>query len=68
MIQLQNYITEDDIKKDVAGEEDIDEERIVGTQDDSDQDEDDTTPSEAERSMDEGEEILKEERKHLQSY
>ena len=59
MIQFQQ-LTEDDIKKDIAGEEDKEEERLVGTQDESDQDEDDTTPSEAEEMIDLGEEIVKE--------
>ena len=59
-----NILDEDTIKEDVNNEaEDLNEERLVGPQDEGDDDPTDTTPAEAEEQADEGEEILKKLRK-----
>ena len=66
---VQPIPTQDEIIEDVENqEEDLEEERVVSPQDESDQDVDDTTPSEAEKLSNEGEEILDSERKRHQTH
>lgn len=69
MINIPNDLSEDEIKREVAGEdEDSNEERIAGTGDESpDADPSDTTPAEAEELLDEGEKIFEEQRKRRQA-
>ena len=53
---LDNETIKDDVNNE---EESLDEDRTVGTSDESDDDPDDTTPAEAEEQANEGEEIVK---------
>lgn len=65
---MTTYLDDDTIIKDVAeGEEDLNEERLVGPQDEDDDDPADTTPAEAEELADEGEAIIEEQRKHQEN-
>ena len=62
-------LDEETIKKELEGEEDKDlnEERLVGPSDESDDDPADTTPAEASELADEGGKILEEERRRKQN-
>ena len=56
-------LDEDTIKQEVNEEEEaLNEERLVGTKDEDDDDPADTTPAEAEELADEGEAIIKQQR------
>ena len=60
---MTTYLDDDTIKKDVGEEaDDLNEERLVGTKDEDDDDPSDTTPAEAEELADEGGEIIKKQR------
>lgn len=61
MIQIP--LTSDEITEDIDLDEGLDEDRTVGPQDEDDDDPTDTTPAEAEKQADEGEEIFKRIRK-----
>ncbi len=64
MINFQNNLDEEEIKREVTGEgDDLKEERLIGPQDEDDDDPSDTTPAEAEELSDEGGKIFEEERK-----
>ena len=60
-------LTEEEIEKDVENEtEELNEERIVGPQDEGDDDPDDTTPAEAVEQADEGGSIIDQPRKKME--
>ena len=52
--------TDEDIIKEFEGEEDLNEERLVGPSDEDDDDPSDTTPTEASELADEGEKLFEE--------
>lgn len=68
MVYINEKDKETEIQREIAGEPEPDEERIVGPADEGDNDPDDTTPNEATEQADEGEEIFKEERKRHQTH